>query len=929
MSNQNASLTQYLFQHKCKGNINISSTHTRIPDKDLNIYPGAYIINDIDKEEFKTVYCDKVFTNKQQEFLTEAQLPTGGPILIDLDFRYDTEIEERQHTDDHISDLVDLYLQNLKKIVDMTDKEFPVFILEKQNVNTLEEVTKDGIHIVIGIHLHHEAQMVLREYMLQTIEEVLSELPLQNNYESVLDKGIVTGKTNWQLYGSRKPGNEAYELVQHWNIVYDDEFEYTDMMDDEINHPKIFDLISARKGDNITFPLKDYVMERCKKADATIVVRKRAIRRRRYKISSNVNQVLPTTMAGLKKSVENNLQRAAMNDDLYEVQEVHKFATALAEFRANEHDEWLKVGWALHACDCELLFPTWLLFSTKSVKFNFADIPTYWEMWSTEFNTKRCELTRGSIMWWCKQDNPIEYQKIKENTVDYFINKTIEHEKPPDYDIAGILHRMFGDQYKCVSIKNNKWFEMVTGRWSEIDSGTTLRKKLSSRLALKYTLKAKELVDKIAICGQEDSPTESKNNDDDGMKKLQKLAGRTAGIGLDLRRTHNKNNIMKEAKEHFFDKQFLDKLDNNPYLLCFTNGVIDFEKKEFRATKPDDYVSLCTNIEYIKMDDGVEHSRMKKEITDFMEQLFPDPPLNKYMWQHMAASLKGTNENQVFNIYTGSGRNGKSKLVDLISMALGDYKATVPITLVTSKRGCIGGASPEIAQLKGIRYACMQEPSENMTINEGVMKELTGGDPLSGRALYSDTITFNPQFTLVVCTNHLFDIKSTDDGTWRRIRVCDFESKFLDNPYKNEKDFPRKKYPYQFKCVKDIDSRFESWAPYFISMLVQIAFDTNGVVEDCPQVLAASQKYKMQQDYFAQFFEERIVAVEGGTIKRKDLQNEFIEWYTELYGGKVPKGKDLYDFMESKLGKCIRARFKGYRLIHSFEQDLDVVPNNI
>jgi len=112
-------------------------------------------------------------------------------------------------------------------------------------------------------------------------------------------------------------------------------------------------------------------------------------------------------------------------------------------------------------------------------------------------------------------------------------------------------------------------------------------------------------------------------------------------------------------------------------------------------------------------------------------------------------------------------------------------------------------------------------------------------------------------------------------------------------------------------------------------MLVKIAFDTNGVVQDCPQVLAASQKYKMQQDYFMQFFEERIVSVDGGTIKRKDMQNEFSEWYSELYGGKIPRGKDLYDFMDSKLGKCIRARYKGYRLIHSFEQDLDVVPNNI
>jgi len=934
MSNQVLSLFEFLEEHKCKGN---TSTHTRIPDKELNIYPGAYVIDEEDKEDFKTVYCNKVFVNKHQEFLTEAQLPTSGPILIDLDFRYDVDIDERQHTEDHISDLVELYLEQLKKIVTLTDEEFPVFILEKPNVNTLENVTKDGIHIVIGIHLHHEAQMMLREYILEGIDNILSELPLKNDYESVIDKGIVTGKTNWQLYGSRKPGNEAYEVIQHWDMKYDsedDEFEYTDMIDDTINHSEIFDLISARKSDNVRFELKDDVLERCKTADANRNTKKtrNKIRIRRYRASpGSTNQILPTTLESLNKVVKDNLQLATMNDDLYEVREVHEFAMALSDLRASEFDHWLKVGWALHACDCELLFPTWMLFSVKSDKFDFQDIPKYWSMWSTEFNTKCCELTRGSIMWWCKQDNPIAYDKIKCNTVDYFINKTIEHEKPPDYDIAGILHRMFGDQYKCVSIKSNVWYEMVKGRWSEIDSGTTLRKKLSSQLALKYTLKAKELVERMTNMNSNPSPTESKSNgEDDEMKKLQKLAGRTAGIGLDLRRTNNKNNIMKEAKEHFFDKLFLEKLDNNPYLLCFTNGIIDFDKKEFRMTKPDDYVSLCTNIEYIKMDEeNVKHMSIKKEITEFMEQLFPDPLLNKYMWQHMAASLKGTNENQVFNIYTGTGRNGKSKLVDLISMALGDYKATVPITLVTSRRTTIGGASPEIAQLKGIRYACMQEPSENMSINEGVMKELTGGDPLSGRALYCDTITFNPQFTLVVCTNHLFDIKSTDDGTWRRIRVCDFESKFLDKPYENEKDFPKKKYPYQFKCVKDIDSRFESWAPYFISMLVKVAFETNGVVEDCPQVLAASQKYKMQQDYFAQFFEERIVPVEGGTIKRKDLQNEFIEWYTELYGGKVPKGKDLYDFMESKLGKCERGRFKDHKLIHSFEQDLDVVPNNI
>jgi putative DNA primase/helicase len=74
----------------------------------------------------------------------------------------------------------------------------------------------------------------------------------------------------------------------------------------------------------------------------------------------------------------------------------------------------------------------------------------------------------------------------------------------------------------------------------------------------------------------------------------------------------------------------------------------------------------------------------------------------------------------------------------------------------------------------------MQEPSKGVKLNEGIMKELTGGDPIQARGLYSESEIFEPQFSLVVCTNNLFDIESNDDGTWRRIRKCDFLSKFID-----------------------------------------------------------------------------------------------------------------------------------------------------
>ena len=70
--------------------------------------------------------------------------------------------------------------------------------------------------------------------------------------------------------------------------------------------------------------------------------------------------------------------------------------------------------------------------------------------------------------------------------------------------------------------------------------------------------------------------------------------------------------------------------------------------------------------------------------------------------------------------------------------------------------------------------------------------------------LFKDTVTFIPQFKLVVCTNTMFDIKSNDDGTWRRIRVCDFKSKFTENPVQGDPDEPYQ-YPVDKKIEKSLN----------------------------------------------------------------------------------------------------------------------------
>ena len=199
----------------------------------------------------------------------------------------------------------------------------------------------------------------------------------------------------------------------------------------------------------------------------------------------------------------------------------------------------------------------------------------------------------------------------------------------------------------------------------------------------------------------------------------------------------------------------------------------------------------------------------------------------------------------------------------------------------------------------------MQEPSKGDKINEGIMKEITGGDPIQGRALFKETVTFIPQFKLVVCTNTLFDIKSNDDGTWRRIRVCDFMSKFLESPYEDDIKFPKSEYPYQYKIDKRLDEKFEKWAPIFASILVDIAYKSSGVVNDCEIVLASSDQYREGQDYLAEFVKEKIKQVKGGKVKKTELWEVFKQWYTINYGKNIPKAREINEFMDKRFGKYV------------------------
>jgi len=909
-------------------------TNTRIGDKNLGIYGGIYNIDYTDN--FWDKYYDYVFKNNNKEFLTEKQLIEDGPLLVDIDLRYDTSIKTRQHTKEHIIDLITLYAAKLNEIYSFQDKSsISVYVLEKHEINLLNDKAKDGIHLIFTIKMHKAEQAILRKKIINDIKVVWSDLPIVNKFEDVLDEGITKGFVNWQLYGSRKPGHKAYNLTYYYTLNYNTEEESWDLKEHFINKINIREhlpLMSARNNKHNAYQLLDnkYLLEAIEQEKREIT--NKDIKKTKVNVLSNeidfdifdFNKI--ENIKQLDNLLEIYFEKLSHND--YEIKETHLFTMILPQsyYGEGSYNKWIRVGWALKNTN-DKLFLSWIKFSSQSSTFDFRDVPMYYAMWKS-FDYKNPDgLTNRSIMFWAKTDNEKEYKDIRKETISYYIDLTLEsiitRDKVAEFDLALVLYQLCKDQFVCVSVKNNTWFEYKNNKWHEIDSGNTLRLIISKKMHDIYMKKAQDIIEIMTHLEKNDQ------NTDTHRVRSSKLGD----ICILLKTTSWKNNIMKESRDIFYDKDFMEKLDANPYLLCFSNYVVDFKNKTYRKGRPDDFISKCTNIDYTPLeklkgkhplDKSNTYENIIAEIDKFVDELFPNEELREYMWQHLASVLIGTNDNQTFNIYTGSGCNGKSKMVELMTKCLGDYKATVPITLVTQSRNNIGSVSPEIVQLMGVRYAVMQEPSKGMQINEGVLKELTGGDPIVGRALFKDSITFIPQFKLAVCTNVLFDIKSNDDGTWRRIRICPFESKFNDEPYEDELKFPKANFPYQYQIDRKIDEKFIAWAPVLASKLVNIAFEKEGRVKDVSIVTEVSDKYRNSQDYLSEFAKEKITRKKDGIIKKTELLEEFRNWHISNYGrNNIPNGKEITDYLDKIFGKAKRGKWFNVAIIYGDGDDDD------
>lgn len=914
------------------------------PCTNTSMVGGSYHIPASEYDEFLRLYSQDILMKNQTEHLTEKQLEDDGPIAIDIDLRYPYDITEKQHTKEHLDDLFYCILEELKKIFQFDEtKTFKIFVMEKPHVNRDDKrkVTKDGIHILIGLQTDRITQRILRERLVKRTAEMWVDLPLQNkNFEDIFDEGITAGHTNWTLYGSCKKDCEVYVLTNVYDIGFDEsdnEFTITTIQ------PQFFDIsdlgnlkqLSVRNEDNPFLYLKN---DFCVVHNEYKRVYKNGEKPKSQTVKANVTptaflgsgSILPSIFKLSNHTERDLLLNSVLESDLdIELRETYEYVMSLPcsyfEFSEDGGSEpkWIRVGWALKNINDRLsndwnekLMLFWIVFSSQAKKFRYADVKDLCDKFM-EFDIHKVGgLTKRSLMYWSKLDNPDRYKQIRENSVDHFVELTIQGDNlsfddkdkkrgtSGDVDITEVLYQMCKDSFVCTSIKDNNWYQYVKNRWVKNENGTSLRNSISNMRDI-YNKKSRDKLSELDLSTKEPS-------EDKGEPKKRTRLQKILGIVEKLSSVSYRNNIMTEAKHRFFDQSFLEKLDQNPYLLCFNNGVFDFIEKRFRKGLPEDCISLCTGIDYVAVDE-TRDAKIIAEIKDFMHKLFfVDKELERYMWDHLASSLLGVSQNQTFNMYYGKeGANGKSKLTKLMAKVLGAYKGDGSTALITGDKVKLGGTCTELLEMKGVRYTVMQEPSKGEKLNEGMMKLLTSReDIIQVRGLYqSETVRFYPQFNLVICCNELLKIASNDGGTWRRIRIVPFLSKFVDEPVGNDPN-----NPYQFKIDPKLEEKLDSWKEVFASMLVQrlCELPDGGKVKDCDIVLSESNKYRAKEDHIAQFINDKIVRDPNGKIKKTELNSEFNLWYQGTYNSRNgPNQKEVHEYMDKMFGKMVNSAWRG------------------
>ena len=681
---------------------------------------GTYQFDRNGLEELWEKYGEKIMNTENPILGIAEKSQNYLPVLVDLDLKIqednDFEYGDHLYNEEHVLKVIEIYQSVLRNIVrECTDNhlmcvllEKPIYRINKGNISYL----KNGFHMHFPniflskvdqkIHLLPRVKKLMNEY------SVFSDLGIEDS-GSLVDESYCT--VPWLMYGSSKENMEPYKISKIYNADIE-----------EISLEKAFKNYQLFDRNEQLIKLKGKVRENLHRILSIIPYHR------------SVSELKPGLPSPLKASKKEKAKKANIKVSTAEALKISaKLLPMLSNTRAEDRNEWMTIGWILFNIGegSQEALELWCDFSSRSEE-NYDEATCIFE-W--ERMVKK-DLGLGTLHYYASIDNPAMYEQYKRQKAEEHVKESLNGSHN---DIAKMLYCEYGNEFVCASIDTAKWFQFMGNHWEEIEGGVFLRKHISEEVVDLFVKMSHELLGQKINCQDKAEASMYETR----LKSAQKMI-------QNLKSAPFKNNIMREAVEVFYDKRFQEKLDTNPYLFPFSNGVYDLKLNIFRAGRPEDFISKCSPIDYIEMDESDDRVI---EVYDFLNKVFPDTSVRKYFMDQSSDIFVGGNHQKVVLFWTGEGDNGKSVTQSIFEKMLGPLAIKFSTTLITGKKTNTGSANPELARAGGgVRWAVLEEPDGDEQINIGMMKSLSGNDSYWARDLFEKgkaTREILPMFKLI------------------------------------------------------------------------------------------------------------------------------------------------------------------------------------
>lgn len=796
------------------------STHTRIPDKDLNIYGGKWNITPETENNFYGSLYEHTIINGKKEYLTEKQLE-NGTFVVDLDFRYSPDVSTRQHTNQHINEFVELFIQQISEY-SVIDNPFKCYVMEKPNVNRLADgsLTKDGIHLLFTLGMSKDHKLLIRDSVIKESVDVFptDELPLINDWNSVYDKGVMEGSVNWNIYGCSKPANETYQVVKMYDYTIDPAD--GNLMVDIIYNPKI---------------TKEMYMDLSVRKQRPLVKPNKKALDRLTKLKLPEKQNSPRSVAELETHAK----------DKY----IELINTCGDSNEKIIHADWFCIATFLktHGYDKQFFRD----FTEKYVSNKLSELDDIWDKYikmETRMNPKAVE----NITYKYNPDG-LKMWKLKYPEKMYFA--------PPEqisniYDCSKLITPYLSETIKLCC---NEWWVLSNSNLWEIIKEPVFYVITEVRRYLDHS--NAELTNKIKLMP-------------DGEEKNEKLKISKAYLSLynDINKGSYTTQLLKYLQPQLRDDHFTEKLNINVNKIAYKNGMLDLTTLEFRPyLLASDYITHTIPYDY-KTATEEDKTALKKELLKICNN--KQKHLDYYLSTLGYAMTGDSSKLQEFYYLMGvKACNGKSVVFEALNEIIPNYSMSIENTSLEAGNSQL---HKEVASWSGKRIGWVNELTKRKQDAE-VIKLIADGTKIKYKIMYGGSGIMNVGFKLFVISNHSISIDG-DNGVARRLRVEELDSEFLDDIV--EDDYENCKFKKDKNFGKDLICKYK-YALMDLIYEYSNKFITNGKLTEYPDEWNKETKATISDNNkFKEFFEKWFV-VDSKAVVGKQVVEDILTKYPE------------------------------------------------